>query len=209
MKTDDIFRVPASVHGSVTARWVAPDGSRLDLVNSNTVTYSAADVLAEAYGGDDTRIPKYIGFIYGSEPSPHFPDIDRDVTWESLKSEVSESEAKANILVQRFSRRPDVSINDPDGHGYKGNAVSFHAVTRSGQNGTYAFDVSGESAFSEPFGDGKYVYQAVLLGESRGECGSSGKGYTVLARVSMKKGDAYRQKPSDYELSVDWTVSFF
>ena len=207
MKTEDSIKLNKGVHGSIVARWISNDGSSIDRCNTNTISYEAADVLAEAYGGDQSRIPKYIGFIYGSSGDITVPDITRSMSWDKLTDEVELMHA--NILVQRFSRKPDVSINDPDNtKEYFGNAVSFHAITRSGAGGTYAFDTSGEYNFATEFGDGSYIYQAVLLGDSRNPCSKTNP-YSVLGRVSMAKGGVFRQKPENYELSVDWTVSFF
>ena len=51
------------------------------------------------------------------------------------------------------------------------------------------------------FEGGSYIYQAVLLAYHGGK-------HHVLSRVSLKEGGAYLQKPSGFEIALDWTVVF-
>lgn len=166
----------------------------------NTVSASAAAVMAEAYGGDTTRVPRYIGFIYGTDPSPSFTDVTRDVDWGSLVEDIRSK--GCNMQIVRLSRRPEVVDDDSGSH-----SVVFSAVTRSG-----AADYLGteQDGFAGPLGGGVtdvYIYRAVLLGNS-GKCGDDGNWYVVLAMVDMDKGLGYRPKPAQYELALDWKVSF-
>ena len=197
-----------TARGIVTTKWVCGDREIPNFTNHNTLSYSAADAMAAAYGGDSSRAPSHVGFLYGDDAQPaKLPDaIDRDMTWQSLKSLAED--IHGNLLVVRFSRKPtiesDADYDSTDSGVYGGNVVVFHAVTRTGEDGIYANDTSGESLFAGKFESGKYLYRAVLLGDPI-DCGNE---YSVLGMTSLKKNGRYRQKPSDYELALDWRVVF-
>ena len=206
----------ASARGDVSVSMVG-GGARIPFVaRHNTLSYAAAGAVAAAYGGDDTFVPKYIGFIYGGDSSPtELADLsDRDMRWDDVKSEMKR--IGGNILVCRFISPPELSTNQPDPGSaeedpkeYSDNAVTFRSCTRSGAAGTYAFDTSEESGFAGEFGDGMYLYHAVLLGDGPCQSCQEEKEYRILARVSLEKGGRFRKKPEDYELALDWKVSFF
>ena len=194
--------------GEITTRWVGSSEVE-DCRTHNTLSYTAADVMAAAYGGDATRIPKYIGFLYGGGSKPaKLPVIDRDMDW--AKVQELANFVHGNILVVRFSNTPSIEketileSTDVTVAPYKGNVVVFHAVTRTGDDGEYAEDTSGQSDYATKLESGMYIYRTILLGDL-GDCG---KGYTVLGMADLKKNGTYRQKPSDYELAVDWRVTF-
>lgn len=218
--TNDGFSM-ASARGDVSL-FLERGGARVPFVaRHNTLSYSAADAVAAAYGGDPSLSPRFIGFVYGQSASPtEIATVsDRDMRWADVKAEMKK--IGGNILVCRFISPPEVSVNPSsedsndlsdsnDGASvYEGNAVTFRAVTRSGAAGTYAFDTSGESGFAGEFDDGMYLYHAVLLGEVACQRCQDEREYRVLARVSLEKGGRFRKKPSDYELALDWRVSFF
>lgn len=105
------------VRGEIRARWTrGMDGVETSypvLEVHNTLSYAAADVLAEAYGGDDSRIPKYIGFIYGpqlqsseGDAPAALPPITRDMDLQSIDNMCRSF--GLNMQVVRFSRRPTV-----------------------------------------------------------------------------------------------------
>ena len=198
----------AKASGHVRARWVG--GAELPPFDvHNTMSYSAADVMAAAYGGDTTHIPKYVGFFYGPDDTAVLPAISRDMDWPSVRQMAKD--AGGNVQVVRFNRKPSISVSEEvdsnDGAKYTGNVVEFHSVTRSGADGEYADDTSGESAFAGQFTSGMAVYRAILLGDGI-PCDEENK-YTVLAMVDLKRvGGAYRKKPESYELSLDWRVTF-
>lgn len=222
MRSIDSLQVPSSARGDVVLSLVR-GSSRIPFVaRHNTVSYSAADAIAAAYGGDSALVPKYIGFIYGDSSSPTglSPVSDRNIRWADLRDEMAD--ITGNILISRFTSTPEIGKSDPpeasdaqnESSGdpvYTGNTVTFRACTRSGEAGEYAFDTTPGSGFAGEFDDGKYLYHAVLLGDARSSAKScsSDKEYIVLGRVSLKKGSAFRKKPSDYELALDWKVSFF
>ena len=194
--------------GEITTRWVGSSEVE-DCRTHNTLSYTAADVMAAAYGGDATRIPKYIGFLYGGGSKPaKLPVIDRDMDW--AKVQELANFVHGNILVVRFSNTPSIEketileSTDVTVAPYKGNVVVFHAGTRTGDDGEYAEDTSGQSDYATKLESGMYIYRTILLGDL-GDCG---KGYTVLGMADLKKNGTYRQKPSDYELAVDWRVTF-
>ena len=219
MNREDRFRA-ASIRGHVRGRWVrgSGDGDTSYPVFDvhNTLTYAAADVLAAAYGGDATRIPKYIGFVYGPE-LVQLPPVSRDETFQTI-DDLCRSFG-LNMQVDRFSRPPTVgdysvfgadddNSNDPaeSDSPYDGNVVEFHSVTRSGRNGVYHGDTDESSPYADPLGKDMYIYRAVLLGDGKNPC--AGDPYTVLAVADLAKNGSYRQKPEDYELAFDWRVTF-
>lgn len=207
------------------------DASYPHLSVHNTLSYAAADAMAAAYGGDTSRVPRYIGFIYGTEEAPALPPIDRDMTMDSVRSLV-ESIGNANMQVCRFSRKPTVGDYDTFGvqpgpvcpedsndsndsndlndsaeseKRYFGNVVEFHAMTNTGVDGDYAFETYAGGPFAGELTDGMAIYRAVLLGDGKNPCVDP---YTVLAMVDLKKNGVYRQKPESYELALDWRVMF-
>lgn len=194
-------------HGRIRARWISGDSYVEFLDSHNMMTYSSADVLAAAYGGDTSKVPKYIGFMYG--PADKTPDtITRDLKWTDV--EQMAKNIGGNVQVARFNRKPSIDVSEVvesnDQPLYKGNVVEFHAVTRTGVDGEYTNDTSGMSDFAGPLESGDTIYRAVLLGDGI-PCDRENK-YTVLAMVDMMKNGVYRQKPASYELAVDWRVTF-
>ena len=214
MRWTDKSKIAALARGDVLLSLSGPSGRIPFVARHNTLSYSAADAIASAYGGDQTLIPRYIGFVYGESPSPTdlSPVSDRGMRWADVREEMAR--ISGNILVSRFLSAPEVSVNEADSstdetQPYSGNAVTFRACTRSGPAGTYAFDTTPGSGFAGEFDDGMYLYHAVLLGDARNQGCRGEKEYTVLGRVSLAKGGSFRKKPSDYELALDWKVSFF
>ena len=201
--------------GSVSARWVSGGSSFGRFEADNMMSYASASVLAAAYGGDDTKIPKYVGFLYGSGDPAGLPDITRDMSWQSVMDMAAA--VNGNVQVVNFNRKPTMyTINPPEGSNdlddgpnpgpYKDNVVEFHAVTRTGLDGQYGNDTSGSSDFAGPLASGMTIFRAILLGDGV-PCDDDNR-YTVLAMVSMAKNGVYRQKPDNYELAVDWRVTF-
>ena len=171
--------------GSVEAR-LSGHGSRDGegfVRNHNAVTEDARDVMAEAYGGDSSRVPKFMGFVYGASQSGA-PALGSGTVWQDLEALPS----GFAVQVVTLSRPPYVVPHD----GESPTKVVFSGVTRSGE--------SGFKAGSRVFGDTDYVSHAVLLGA--GKCGSP-QPYTVLAVAVLGK-----TKPSEYEIALDWSVSF-
>ena len=213
----------SSVRGHVLAKWVKDAGSLPAYDIHNTLSFTAADVMAEAYGGDTSRVPKYMGFIYGpgvnGSPDAMTP-VTRFQSMDTIRGMVES--IGGNMQVVRFNRRPTVCTYDEFGYDdstdstdstdsndrgpYFGNVVEFHAVTRSGRDGVYVGQTSSGTPYADEFSDGDILYRAVLLGDSRNPC--EGDPYVVLAMVDLKKDGTYRKKPAGYELSVDWRVAF-
>ena len=191
-----------TARGRISARLVSGSGELPFCENHNALSYTSSEVMAEAYGGDASRIPKYIGFIYGTDPMPPMDEIDRDMTWDTVKALIEK--IHGNMLVTRFSRRPYVYSDHDDSTEGTGSTVMFSAVTRTGYDGMYVEDTTGQSNFAPALSSDMYIYRVVLLGDSRG-CGND---YTVLGMADLMKNGAYRAKPADYELALDWRVTF-
>lgn len=182
----------------------------------NTLSYMSAEAMAAAFGGDPSFIPTKIGFIYGSEQTMPMDDaISRDQDWDSLSKDIGAARQGASIDIQivDFSYSPTLgkgkSASDSSGSGSSGdsgseddrychilstgsNAITFHAVSNSQDAGFFG---------SEPFSDGSYIYQCVLLGYHGGK-------YYIIARASLKDGSSYLQKPTGFEIALDWTITF-
>ena len=216
------------VHGHITAHWMHDGKSRRAFDTHNMLSYSAADALAAAYGGDTSLVPKYMGFIYGNgtDAGADLGPSGREMSLETIQNIVG-AIGNANVLITGFSRPPTISSSsvalsqpenensaesdvlspgDPELPSYQGNVVEFHAVTRT-QGGTYLFDTSADSPYAGPMADGSVIYRVVLLGDSRTPC-KTGSRYTVLAMADLKKNGTYRAKPASYELALDWRVTF-
>lgn len=214
MRSTDTSHIPASARGDVVLSLYA--GGRIGapvVARHNSMSYAAADAVAAAYGGNPSMAPKYIGFLYGSSDSPvEIADpSDRRMEWDDIADETLR--IGGNILVSRFMSPPEVSCTPPESSAedaaYHGNSVTFRACTRSGSAGEYAFDTSGSSGYAVEFGDGMYLYHALLLGDAGCvPCGAR-KRYSVLGRVSLDRGGRFRTKPEDYELALGWKVTFF
>ena len=111
MNQNDRFGA-SSVRGRIVAHWASRVPRTVEypadiLRTHNTLSYAAADVLAAAYGGDTRRVPKYIGFIYGTNESPALGPISRAMSLESIRTDI-EAINKGNMLVVRFSRPPSI-----------------------------------------------------------------------------------------------------
>lgn len=185
----------------------------------NTLSFMSAEAMAAAFGGDPSFIPAKIGFIYGTK-SEMESVITRIQDWNSLLEELSSNSSRDDIDIQvvGFSFHPTLGPENPapapgsssssssdsgsdssDDGDYNhilatgSNAITFHAVSNSQDAGLIR-----SRAFK---GGGSYIYQAVLLAFHEGK-------YYVLSRVSLKEGGAYLQKPSGFEIALDWTVVF-
>lgn len=209
--------IPLSkIQGRIIGNWLKSDNLAHCHYPSfeihNTISYTAADVLAAAYGGDIRRIPKYMGFLYGPNKNASLSPITRDMTMESIQ-QLAES-VKGNIQVVRFNRPPIVSTYSTDDDSsessksqvYTGNVVSFYGVTRPSKDGIYTNSTLPESQFAGQLSDGHTIYRALLLGDGLNPCEDDK--YTVLAMVDLKKNNEYREKPEGYELALEWRVTF-
>ena len=202
--------------GDVRGKWVSRDGREISCIDThNTISFDAASAVAAAYGGDVSKVPKFVGFLYGdlANPTGLTDPENRNMQWDDIREEVRNIKY-GNIQVAKFSFAPTFSTpdeDDSDSNGtvlYKNNAVTFHACTRSGSAGKYAFPTDGGSGYAEEFKDGMYIYHALLL-SPKTECECDPQEYNVLARVSLDRNKVFRKKPEDYELALDWCVTFF
>ena len=193
----------------------------------NTLSFMSAEAMAAAFGGDPSFIPAKIGFIYGNQQAmPTESVITRSQDWDSLLEELSSSSSRDDVDIQvvGFSFHPTLGPENPapvpgsssssgsdsgsdssdsgsdssDDGDYNhilstgSNAITFHAVSNSQDAGLVR---------SRAFEGGSYIYQAVMLAFHNGK-------HHVLSRVSLKEGGAYLQKPSGFEIALDWTVVF-
>ena len=190
----------------------------------NTLSFMSAEAMAAAFGGDPSFIPAKIGFIYGTESAmPTESVITRNQDWDSLLEELSSSSSRDDVDIQvvGFSFHPtlgsekpapspsgDSGSSDSSGSDSSGsdssegdyshilstgsNAITFHAVSNSQDVGFIR---------SRAFEGGSYIYQAVLLAFHE-------RKHHVISRVSLKEGGSYLQKPSGFEIALDWTVVF-
>lgn len=216
MKAADIVRSRGHVVPSfvdiATGRRIPWDGRH------NTISFDATHAMALAFGGDSSLIPNKIGIIYGSTQSTDFATVGRSQSWTDLIHEMQEK--NADVQVQAFSHSPSFlpitrggsSSGVGSGSGespaqeaesssstqYPGWAVTFHAHSDSCTPGAAGTASSGSMIFTTWM----YIFQAVLLNETRGK-------YTILARVSLANNGVYYTKPENFELALDWTIKFF
>lgn len=196
--------------GKVSGKWVSETGDVIPVdMRHNQMSFLAATALASAYAGSLSMVPVKIGFVYGSSASPAeiSPASSRNQTWDLLSEEMAA--IHGNIELSEFNAPPSISSeNIGESSVLSNNVVTFHANTRSGSSGTYAFPTTG-GTYAGPFGDGMYIYHAILFGNDP-HAGCNETRYIPLARVTLAgSSGSYKQKPSNYELALDWKVSFY
>ena len=185
----------------------------LILAKNNVITYSAADLMAHVLAGDDAYLPKHIGFLYGTNPSPLLPDPDslpadirRIHTWASITSDTAA--INGNILIAPLALTPGVMV-DGSVSLYSGNAVLFTSHTGLGIE--YAYPTNGSTfAPSLPDLEGSgtpvpvYFYHVILLNrwEQKGSII-----YTPFARSALGSAP-FDPKPASNHMAVYWTVTF-
>ena len=199
------------IRGTVKGHFIDLDtGERCnEFTIKNLTTYAGADIMARLLGGEAQYAPGYIGFIYGDVSNPT-SDLDqilsnRDVSWDSLSTELSSdlsgTGVGGNILISPLSAGPGYSI-DGLAANYSGNSVTLTA--HSGTRLEYGFPTT--APYAGELEDGDYFWQALLL--TRLVVGASVT-YLPFARVSLKTGGVYPQKPTNFELALYWSVSIF
>lgn len=193
------YRIQTNVVGDVSWGWARPGHVGPLNESKNQVTYSCADVLANLLAGNANYKPAYIGYIYGSDDNPTLldPATQRNHTWESIASNLRS--VGGNIQINPLTMTPSVAPTDEM---YAANSVTFFASTRSGEDAIYGFPHGGD--YAEALVAGNYLYHAVLLSlpSKRGT-------YIPVARVSLKESENYTAKPVDFEMAVQWRITFF
>lgn len=178
----------------------------------NVVVYTAADLLARVLAGDATYLPKHVGFIYGTVPSPALDDpetlslnVKRAHDWAKIATDVAA--IGGNMLVAPLSLTPSISL-DGDSSRYSGNAVTFSAHT--GLVEEYAFSTLGGTFAStlddldDDYSQSVYIYHVVLL--NRWRSGSTVT-YTPFSRAALESAP-FTAKPASFDMGVYWTITF-
>jgi hypothetical protein len=201
------------IRGSVHGHFIDLDtGERCnDFKIKNVTTYAAADSMARLLGGDVRYAPGYMGFIYGDTAAPDAsleqPPRSRVVSMASLSTELvaleDVSSNKGNILISPLSAGPGYDV-DGSAANYSGNSVTLTA--HSGTRFEYAFPTASAGVYADELADGDYFWQALLL--TRLVEGSNVT-YLPFARVSLKVGGTFPQKPTNFELALYWSISLF
>jgi hypothetical protein len=168
--------------------------------------------MARVLGGDDTYLPRHIGFIYGTEYSPLLDDPDtlpaatrRAHDWSRIASDVAA--IGGNIAIVPMPMAPSLSL-DGDSGLYTSNAVTFTGHT--GLVTEYGFSTTGSTYAADldtveiAYPNALYFYQAVLL--NRWQSGTNVT-YTPFARAALGSAP-FTPKPTDFELAVYWTITF-
>ena len=196
--------------GIVVPRLVGTGGGTREIVmrpRHNQLAYGAADAMARSFAAVSAAQPRYIGFVYGSSSDPVglVEPSDRNQSWRSLSDNLMA--VGGNVAISEFSYAPSMSSSDQSI--YEANEVTYHAVTSSGDQGTYAFPTSG-STYAGELGSSSWLWHALLLADAaQPPCAAAANApYTIIARVSLNDGSGYIQKPAGFELSVDWKVVF-
>ena len=185
--TEDAFRLEQNASGRISASFVSQRGGRAIPVlgRPNVITLEAADIMARLVAGAANAAPSHIGVVYGSDALPSFvnPEITRDHDWESLAEEVGA--VGGNIAIMPLSLTPSVS----------GRVATFSA--NSGTISRYGFDgapYAGPVSTLDPL----YFYQVVLLDAE----------HRIFARSTLLDSGVYRAKPEDYDLAIQWAITF-
>jgi len=181
----------------------------------NIVTYTGADLMARMLANQGDYVPKYMGFIYGTNAAPGLVDPDslpsstrRVHPWSRIATDLAGvSAGKANVLISPFTTAPEVSL-DGDAAYYANNACTMAA--NSGSRLEYGFSTSG-ATYAPPLQDdgvSDYMFQALLL--ARIMSGTQPT-YYPFARVSLHDppGLTYSVKPQNWELAVFWKITIF
>jgi len=180
---------------------------RNHFVTRNIVTYTAADIMARMLANQADYIPKYMGFIYGTNAVPALPALtSRIQPWSQIASDLSSVAAgKANVLISPYAAAPIVELNGNSSH-YENNAVTVTA--NSGSRLEYGFSTTGAvyAPALQDDGSSDYMYQALLI--ARVMSGNTPL-YYPFARVSLSDlpGVTYSVKPANWELAVFWKVT--
>jgi hypothetical protein len=178
----------------------------------NAVLYSAADIAAKVFAGNEEYLPNRVGFIYSAAASPSLidpaslpEDTRRATTWASLGVELSD--ASCNIAIAPFKDTPAVSVSGDDTL-YAGNSVNYASHTGlvsdygfSTTNGSYAPTIE-EIEDTAP--NLIYFHQVVLL-----NCRFVGGSliYTPFARASLGTAP-FTAKPATFDQAVFWEITF-
>ena len=180
MATEQHFN---NAEGFVTAKWVGSKGDTIEIEGRhNTTTYSSADAVALAYAGDSSMVPDRIVFLHGTDTLCRLGSPTRATTWEDIERACVESDGSLSYDETMFSFAP--TVDSSSDKFYEFNRVTFHGRTQN-------------------IPDGNRIYMACLTGNKR-----NGDGKVLLAIVDLANEGVYRQKPHDFELSIDWAVKF-
>jgi len=194
-----------SVSGSVSS-WLERDGAvKGQSCRSNVIAFAAADVMAQLAAGLSAA-PDTVGLIYGPSDTPEEiideytpavplvnPSLTRDHTWEAISEQVEA--IGGNVALMPITLTPSVSSSGDD---YTSNVATFSANTGAIQG--YGFS-GGSFCGAVDTLDPVYFYQAVLLSGVPGA-------YRVFARTTLMDSGLYKSKPDNYDLVVQWAITF-
>lgn len=194
-----------AMRGLVGGYWFNPVTQEVKgrFLHCNQLSYFCADILARVFAGSTDYVPRYMGFIYGSDAAPtelRDPTL-RTQTWADLASNMAE--IQGNIQISPITLTPTIVV-DGSTDLYTGNGVVFSAHTRSGSAGTYGFPIVLPYE-DDQLNDGKYLYQAMLITRLT----TNGVTYIPVARVTLAESGVYLAKPVGFELALEWQISFF
>lgn len=174
-----------------------------EIKRHNIITYAAADIMAKMLGGESAYVPGYMGFVYGTTPTPGTdlvePPTSRVQTWSGIGAELAG--ITGNVLISPLAAGPSYAVDGSSSY-YANNAVTLTA--HSGSRLEYGFPTV--SPYQIAFADGDYIYQAMLI--TRLVSGNT-KTYLPFARVSLAETGVYPQKVTGYELALFWQISYF
>lgn len=206
--------VMAGCSGQIQAYLLERGTGRIELIQrrKNVVAYTAADLMARVMAGDSTYLPRHVGFIYGTTPSPLLDDPDampaetrRIHDWSKIASDVAA--INGNMLVVPLAMAPTVA-RDGSSALYTANAVTFAAHTGLGLE--YAFETTGGTyaqtleSLEDDYGQSIYFYHAVLM--TRWESGGRVT-YTPFSRAALEPAP-FTARPAGHELGVFWTLTY-
>lgn len=172
--------------------------------NHNTITYTGADIMAKLLGGDTRYRPEYIGFIFGSNPTPLFVNDNlRNVNWGTLGTEIGVG-GSYNIMMTPISTVPkytNETTGNVDGV-YSHNLVSLYGTTGHGD----AHCVYKGSNYKSTLDDGDYIYNVLLINKI---VTPEYDTYNIFSRASLYDGNTYPKKVTGWAIGVQWDIVFY
>ena len=132
----------------------------------NTLSFTAAEAMAAAFGGDSRFIPNRIGFIYGygTQESIESEGIDRDQSWDRLRQDLDTWNADIQVVPFRYS--PSLSRAERKGGDSSSASASSASSASSSSSASSASSASSSSSSGSvgPVDSGSQPYQEILRG---------------------------------------------
>jgi len=173
--------------------------------NSNVVTYSGADIMANLLAGRREYVPSHIGYLFGpaaaSMSNPESAVPKRQHTLVDISDDLAA--IAGNMVVSPLATTPLIQV-DGDETLYEGNSVTLSAISDS--TSPIVFSGGSFAALGPQPTTDKY-FQVALLTRLLLP-GSTTPVYIPFARTQLAAGSDGLVAQSDFELAIFWTITF-